>query len=103
VAPDPPPPPPVRPLPNIAGQWVHRNGLVLSLGFRGRQFSGTGNGGQRIEGAFDNDWNAAFSVWDSYGNPLFQTRDARLIDTGSGFHLVYANGSQELFINHAPH
>ena len=90
VPPDPPPPPPVRPLPNIAGQWVHRNGLVLSIGFQGRQFSGNGNGGQRIEGAFDNDWNAAFSVWDSYGNLLFQTRDAQLVDTGTGFHLVYA-------------
>ncbi len=101
--PEPPPRPSVRALPNIAGQWVHRTGLAFNVGFRGRSFGGPGNGGQRIEGIFDNDWNAAFSVWDNANNLIFQTRDGRLVDTGTGFHLQYANGSETLFVNHAPH
>jgi hypothetical protein len=97
VAPEP------RPLPPLAGRWTHWNGTVFQIQMNGRAFSGADPRGPRIEGAFDNDWNATFVIRDAMGNVMYQAPTAQLVDTGNGYHLVYEGGAQTLFVNENPH
>jgi hypothetical protein len=88
---------------SLGGVWVDSSGQEFQVTMRGRDFRGAAANGVVLEGSFSPNWSGGLALRDQYNNVLFQTADARLRDTGSGYHIDYANGTRTFFVNHPPH
>ena len=102
---------PVRPttpaapdaFPDLGGVWVDSSGQEFQVTMRGRTFKGAAMNGVVLDGSFNANWSGSFALRDQFNNVLFQTGDARLRDTGTGYHIDYAGGGRTFFVNHPPH